>query len=260
MGFFKKLVRPLTAVATGGLSEFTKSNPFGVPGAGQYMPIVGGTALGALMGNPMMGAQIGAGLFSAQQSARAQQDANMMNLGIAREQMAFSASQADKQMAFQERMSGTSFQRNVEDLRKAGLNPLLALPGGASTPGGAAGSSASATMDVGPPVAERFMSSAYESMRLNADLKSAKALAKKADSEGDLAQLERDYARKNPDVYFSSKFGSADTLSARVLDKTSHAWRSAEKESGLRLIPYGSTGMNRLFEAMMKWQFNRRKK
>jgi len=47
------------------------------------------------------------------------------------------------QMNFQEEMSNTSYQRAVDDMKKAGLSPMLAYQqGGASTPGGA-----SATMD-----------------------------------------------------------------------------------------------------------------
>ena len=50
---------------------------------------------------------------------------------------------AQNQMNFQSEMSNTSYQRAVEDMKKAGLSPMLAYQqGGASTPGGS-----TATMD-----------------------------------------------------------------------------------------------------------------
>lgn len=56
----------------------------------------------------------------------------------------FNSSEAQKSRDWQENMSNTSYQRAVQDLKLAGLNPVLAYSnGGASTPQGATANSSS---------------------------------------------------------------------------------------------------------------------
>lgn len=92
---------------------------------------------------PLIGAGIG---------AIGQHQANRANLRIAREQM-----------SFQERMANTAYQRAVVDMRRAGINPMLAYSqGGAASPGGA-----QATMQ---NVAGMASSSAQHAARLGQEL------------------------------------------------------------------------------------------
>lgn len=61
--------------------------------------------------------------------------------------MSYNSAEALANRNFQERMSNTSYQRAVEDMRKAGLNPILAYAnGGASTPGGSGATITGASM------------------------------------------------------------------------------------------------------------------
>lgn len=73
--------------------------------------------------------------------------ANDANLQRAQQNNAASQANAREQMAFQERMSNTAYQRAVKDMEAAGLNPMLAYSqGGASAPSGAMGAIQQVTM------------------------------------------------------------------------------------------------------------------
>lgn len=123
--------------------------------------------------------------------------------------------QSQRQMDFQERMSNTSYQRAVQDLASAGLNPMLAYAhGGASTP---AGSQANIEDAITPAI--QTGQQAYRAVT-EAGLRKAQVADIEASAGLKTAQQSESAAKTQQSIAEADKARSEAALNIQNIDKS----------------------------------------
>lgn len=131
----------------------------------------------------------------------AQREANAFTADQNQKAMDFSASQTQAQMEFQREMANTQWQRGVEDMQAAGLNPALAYgQGGAVAPAGASASgSAGSSVDPGRgmSLSEMLQAAAFKKQldKTQAETENIEADTEKKKEEKDSTAIENDIKR-----------------------------------------------------------------
>lgn len=177
---------------------------------------------------------------------------NVSNAKEAKKNREYQTAEALKQRKFQERMSNTSHQRQIIDLKKAGLNPILSATSGASSPGGASGSGAQAQMvdAIGPAI-----SSARASTRAKAEIELLNAQVGKTLQDASTA--------KSQEALLSMQYNKVNTENDLLLNAVPESQIMADfyrSDPGtvvkllntLGVSPSNALGVKKLFQGIKK--------
>nr|QJB18858.1 MAG: DNA pilot protein [Microvirus sp.] len=168
------------------------------------------------LGSAFQGTTIGdivAPLIGAVGSSIGATSANNANAALMQQSNAFNEAEAEKNRAFQTEQRKTQYQTAVEDLKAAGLNPMLAYTQGGAKPTSGAQASASSPPKMENVLGNAANSAATSAMALNNVMQNRliQAQINKTDTEAD--NIQADTVNKldtNPNIKAENKRILAD--------------------------------------------------
>lgn len=184
-----------------GFGSFVKGALGGLAG-------IAGGALGGFVGGPL-GGIVGSGIGSAFGDMISSDEQRSYNESLISSANQYNSLEAEKNRQFQKMMSDTAHQREIKDLKAAGLNPILSGMGGSgsSTPSGSSAQSAA-------PISNTAAETALRGKRGDQDIQRQQLALNERIGKMQMAATAADISLKNAQA--STAVSQADLNSAHA--------------------------------------------